>query len=175
MNWWYDFSLIILYLFDLIFFVQLANAEVTISDHLQKVVKPNWSALWEELGVKNEFEDNYTLSVPILEGDFFYLFSFCFIIFDYFLECVKKIISSTGMQLCQQLDKVAEGKASQTLYLTGVYRGGHDVFVRAKMTLEEILAEPSTTTTITMQLTIRSIDRSTVQVIASALAYLNKQ
>ncbi len=78
------------------------------------------------------------------------------------------------MQLYEQLDKVAEGKASHTLYLTGIYRGGHDVLVRAKMALEETSADPSTTT-ITMQLTIRSTDRSAVQVIASAIAYINKQ
>jgi coatomer protein complex subunit gamma len=138
------------------------------------VLKPNWSALWEEIGVENEFEDNYTLSIPTLEGYFFYLFSFCFIIFVCFLECVKKIISYMGTQPYEQLDKVAEGKASHTLYLTGIYRGEHDVLVRAKMALEETSADPSTTT-ITMQLTIRSTDRSAVQVIASAIAYINKQ
>jgi hypothetical protein len=84
------------------------------------VLKPNWSALWEEIGVENEFEDNYTLSIPTLEGYFFYLFSFCFIIFVCFLECVKKLISYMGMQPHEQLDKVAEGKASRTLYLAGI-------------------------------------------------------
>jgi len=74
------------------------------------------------------------------------------------------------MQPYEQLDKVAEGKASHTLYLTGIYRGGHDVLVRAKMALEETSADPSTTT-----ITIRSTDRSAVQVIASAIAYSNKQ
>lgn len=72
------------------------------------------------------------------------------------------------------MDKVAEGKASHTLYLTGIYRGRHDVLVQAKMALEETSADPSTTT-ITMQLTIRSTDRPAVQVIASAIAYINKQ
>ena len=138
------------------------------------MLKSNWSALWEEIGVENEFEDNYTLSIPTLEGYFFYLFSFCFIIFVCFLECVKKVISYMGMQPYEQLDKVAEGKASHTLYLAGIYRGGHDVLVRAKMALEETSADPSTTT-ITMHLTIRLTDRSAVQVIASAIAYINKQ
>jgi len=40
-----------------------------------------------------------------------------------------------GMQACERSDKVPEGKASHVLYLAGVYRGGHDVLVRAKMAL----------------------------------------
>ena len=73
------------------------------------------------------------------------------------------------MQLYKQLDKVVEGKSSHTLYLAGIYRGEHDVLVRTKMALEETSADP----TITMQLTIRSTDRSAVQVIALAIAYSN--
>lgn len=38
------------------------------SDHVQKVLKPNWSASWEEIGAENELEDTYTLPIPTLEG-----------------------------------------------------------------------------------------------------------
>ncbi|UJR34986.1 hypothetical protein I4U23_027765 [Adineta vaga] len=42
--------------------------EVNISDHVQKVLKPNWSASWEEIDAKNELEDTYnTLTIPTLE------------------------------------------------------------------------------------------------------------
>jgi coatomer protein complex subunit gamma len=44
---------------------------VTVSDHVQKVLKPNWSASWEEIGGENELEDTYTLSIPTLEGFLF--------------------------------------------------------------------------------------------------------
>jgi coatomer protein complex subunit gamma len=81
---------------------------------------------------------------------------------------VKKIISYMGMQACERSDKVPEGKASHTLYLAGVYRGGHDVLVRAKMALSGTSIDPGSTT-IAMQLTIRSTDQSAVQVIASAV------
>ena len=47
-----------------------------------------------------------------------------------------------GMQACERSDKVPEGKASHALYLAGVYRGGHDVLVRAKMTLGGTSADP---------------------------------
>jgi hypothetical protein len=43
------------------------------------------------------------------------------------------------------------------------------------MALGETSADPSTTTTISMQLTIRSIDKSAVHVIASSIASINKQ
>jgi coatomer protein complex subunit gamma len=138
------------------------------SDHMQKVLKPNWSALWEEIGVENEFEDNFTLSIPTLEGYFFYLYSFCFIIF-FFLECVKKIVDYFGMQPCEQSDKVVEGKASHTLYLGGIYRSGHDVLVRAQMALGETSGD-NITTAIFIHLKIRSTAAQSI-----AKAYMNKQ
>ena len=84
------------------------------------------------------------------------------------LECVKKIISYMGMQPCERSDKIPDGKASHALYLAGVYRGGHDVLVRAKMALGGTSVDPGTAA-ITMQLTIRSTDQTAVQVIASAV------
>ncbi len=140
---------------------------MTVSDHVQKVLKPNWSASWEEIGGENELEDTYTLSIPTLEG-FLFNFDVFFCSISIFLECVKKIISYMGLQACERSDKVPDGKASHTLYLAGVYRGGHDVLVRAKMALSGSTIDPGSTT-IAMQLTIRSTDQSAVQVIASAV------
>ena len=73
-----------------------------------------------------------------------------------------------GMQACERSDRIPDGKVSHALYLAGVYRGGHDVLVRAKMALGGTSADP-TSQGITMQLTIRSTDESAVQVIASAV------
>jgi len=134
---------------------------------VQKVLKPNWSASWEEIGAENELEDTYTLPIPTLEGNNRLLSCF-FIVATFIIECVKKIISYMGMQACERSDKVPEGKASHALYLAGVYRGGHDVLVRAKMALGGTSADPGAQA-ITMQLTIRSTDESAVQVIASAV------
>ena len=67
-----------------------------------------------------------------------------------------------GMQPCERSDRVPDGKASHTLYLAGVYRGGHDVLVRAQMALGGSAADPSSRA-ITMQLTIRSTDQSAVE------------
>jgi hypothetical protein len=35
------------------------------------VLKPNWSASWEEIEEENELEHTHTLSIPTLEGYFF--------------------------------------------------------------------------------------------------------
>ena len=119
------------------------------------------------MGVENELEDNFPLSIPTLEGYLFELFSFCFLIFICFLECVKKIISHMGMQLCEQLDEVVEGEASNTFHLAGIYRSGYDVLVRAKMTFEKASADPGATT-ISMALKIRSTNHfAAVQVMVS--------
>ncbi|CAM4819989.1 unnamed protein product [Rotaria magnacalcarata] len=56
----------------------LEDIEVAVSDHVQKVLKPNWSASCDEIEAENELEDTYTLSIPTLE------------------KCMKKIINYMG-------------------------------------------------------------------------------
>lgn len=47
----------------------LEDVEVTVADHVQRVMKPNFSASWEEVGPENELEDTYALStMKTLEG-----------------------------------------------------------------------------------------------------------
>lgn len=72
-----------------------------------------------------------------------------------FLEAVKNIIQFIGLQPCERSDKVPEDKSSHTLFLSGVYRGGFDVLVRAKLALAD---------GVTMQLTVRSTDANASQV-----------
>ncbi|CAF4143131.1 unnamed protein product [Rotaria socialis] len=84
----------------------ISYIEITVSDHAQKVLKPNWSASCDEIEVENELEDIYTLPIPTVE------------------KCVKKIISYMGM------------------LASDVYRGEHDVLVRAKMALGRTSADP---------------------------------
>ncbi|KAK7102060.1 coatomer subunit gamma-2-like [Littorina saxatilis] len=123
----------------------LEDVEVTVADHVQKVMKPNFAASWEEVGPENELEDTYALSsMSTLE------------------EAIKNIIQYLGLQPCERSDKVPEGKSSHTLYLAGIYRGGHDALVRAKLALD--------TSGVTMQLTVRSTDPSVSEVLATAIA-----
>ncbi|XP_074645566.1 coatomer subunit gamma-2-like isoform X3 [Tubulanus polymorphus] len=121
----------------------LEDVEVTVADHVQKVMKPNFAASWEELGPENELEDTYALSsMKTLE------------------EAVKNIIQFMGLQPCERTDKVPEGKSSHTLLLAGVYRGGFDVLVRSKLALND---------GVTMQITVRSNDPHASEVIAAAV------
>ena len=77
-------------------------------------------------------------------------------------EAIKNIILYLGMQPCERSDKVPEGKSSHTLFLAGVFRGGHDALVRAKLAL--------TDSGVTMQLTVRSTDPYVSEVLATAIA-----
>ena len=80
---------------------------------------------------------------------------------DCLSDAVKNIIQYLGMQPCERSDKVPEGKSSHTLYLAGVYRGGHDALVRAKLAM--------TDSGVTMQMTVRSTDPSVSEVLVSAV------
>lgn len=49
--------------------LQLEDLDVSVADHVQKVVKPNFGASWEEVGPENELEETYALStMNSLEG-----------------------------------------------------------------------------------------------------------
>ncbi|KAL4226660.1 Coatomer subunit gamma-1 [Mactra antiquata] len=122
----------------------LEDVDVVVGDHVQKVMKPNFGASWDEVGPDNELEDTFALStMKTLE------------------DAVKNIIQYLGLQPCERSDKVPEGKSSHTLYLAGVFRGGHDALVRSKLAM--------TDSGVTMQLTVRSTDPNVSDVLVSAI------
>ncbi|XP_064417286.1 coatomer subunit gamma-2 isoform X2 [Latimeria chalumnae] len=121
----------------------LEDLEVTVSDHIQRVLKPNFAAAWDEVGDDYEKEETFALaSVKTLE------------------EAVGNIISFLGMQPCERSDKVPENKNSHTLYLAGVFRGGHDVLARSRLALSD---------GVTMQVTVRSKEETPVDVILASV------
>merc|ERR1740131_892710 len=109
----------------------LEDLDISVADYVQRVMKGNFGAAWEELGQENELEDTFSLPFKTLE------------------EAVKNIVIYLGLQPCERSDKVPEGKSSHTLLLSGVFRGGHQVLVRTKLALSDGVA---------MQLTVRSED-----------------
>uniref|UniRef100_A0A8B9T0B9 Coatomer subunit gamma n=1 Tax=Anas platyrhynchos TaxID=8839 RepID=A0A8B9T0B9_ANAPL len=113
----------------------LEDLEVTVADHIQRVLKPNFGAAWDEVG--DEFEK---------EGNLYSIFS--------------NIVKFLGMQPCERSDKVPDNKNSHTLYLAGVFRGGHDLLVRSRLVL---------TDTVTMQVTARSGEELPVDVIMASV------
>jgi len=122
---------------------ELEDVEVNVADHVQKVMKASFGASWEEVGAENELEDTYALSMPSLE------------------DAIKNIIQFMGMQPCERTERPPEGKNTHVLLLSGVYRGGHDVLVRAKLAFND--------GGVAMQLTIRSSDSIVPQIIAQAV------
>ncbi|KAM6306971.1 LOW QUALITY PROTEIN: coatomer subunit gamma-2-like [Podargus strigoides] len=121
----------------------LEDLEVTVSDHIQKVLKPNFEAAWEEVGDDFEKEETFALSsIKTLD------------------EAVNNIIKFLGMQPCERSDKVPENKNSRTLYLAGVYRGACDVLVRSRLALGDGM---------TMQVTVRSKEETPVNVILASV------
>ena len=120
------------------------DIEISVGDHIQKVLKPNFAASWDEVGGSNEVEDTYHLSeIESLE------------------DAVKQIIQFLGMQPCERSDKIPEGKVHHVLILSGVYRGGHEILVRAKLVLKD---------GVQMQLTVRGTDPTSVAIVAAAIA-----
>ncbi|XP_054844201.1 coatomer subunit gamma-2 [Eublepharis macularius] len=121
----------------------LEDLEVTLCDHIQKALKPNFAAAWEEVGGDHEKEETFALSsIKTLDG------------------AVSNIVKYLGMQPCERSDKVPENKNSHTLYLAGVYRGGLDVLVRSRLALGD---------GVTMQVTVRSREETPVDVILASV------
>ncbi|GBO25150.1 Coatomer subunit gamma-2, partial [Araneus ventricosus] len=123
----------------------LEDLDVLLSDHVQKVLKSNFAAAWEEVTAKNELEDTYAFNLKTLE------------------DAVKNIMHFLGMQPCERSDKVPENKSSHTLFLSGVYRGGHTVLVRAKLAIR------ADTEGVTMNIAVRSTDPNVSEIVASAI------
>lgn len=123
----------------------IEDLDILLSDHIQKILKVNFSAAWEEVTAKNELEDTYAFNLKTLD------------------DAVKNIVHFLGMQPCERSDKVPENKSSHVLFLSGVYRGGHTVLIRAK------LAISSETEGVTMNIAVRSTDPNVSEVIASAI------
>lgn len=122
----------------------LEDLEITLGDQIQKVSRANWGSAWEEAeSTFYEMEDTYSLSsMNTLE------------------EAVINIIKFLGLQPAERSDKVPKGKTTHTLLLAGIFRGGIDILVRAKLALAD---------GVTMQLTVRSTDESIAELITSVV------
>jgi len=122
---------------------QLEDIDITVADYVQRVIKGNFGAAWEELGEGNELADTFSLPIKTLE------------------EAVKNLVLYLGLQACERSDKVPEGKSAHTLLLSGVFRGGVEVLARAKLALSDGVA---------MQLTVRSEDPAVAEVMTTVIA-----
>ena len=117
------------------------DIEITIGDFIQKIVKSNFAAAWEEIGDENEVENTYELStLETLE------------------DAVSQIITFLGMMPSERSDKIPEGKTflkwcflvipkqslltfklgkvHHVLLLAGIYKDGNQLVARAKLVLK---------------------------------------
>lgn len=116
---------------------------MAVADHIQKVMKLNFEAAWDEVGDEFEKEETFTLStIKTLE------------------EAVGNIVKFLGMHPCERSDKVPDNKNTHTLLLAGVFRGGHDILVRSRLLLLD---------TVTMQVTARSSEELPVDIILASV------
>ncbi|XP_002154548.2 coatomer subunit gamma-2 isoform X1 [Hydra vulgaris] len=121
----------------------LEDVELVVADHVQGVVRTNFSASWDEIGEDNQKEETFALSeMTSLE------------------EAVTKINQFIGLQPCERSDRISTDKNSHTLLLAGVYRNGVDVLVRAKLILRD---------GVQMHLSVRSTDPIVCDVMISAI------
>ncbi|XP_018910396.1 coatomer subunit gamma isoform X2 [Bemisia tabaci] len=123
----------------------LEDLDVLLSDQVVRVMKGNWGAAWEQAEGESffELEDTYVLtSVTSLE------------------QAIQNIVVFLGMQPAERTDRLPQGKSAHTLLLAGMFRGGHDVLVRAKLALAE---------GVTMQITVRAPSQEIAELITSAL------
>lgn len=119
---------------------------MTLADQIQKVSKANFAAAWEEAGEAEEYcelEDMFALTtMNSLE------------------TAVSSVISFLGLQPAERSERVPAGKSAHTLFLAGVFRGGHQVLVRAKLALGD---------GVTMQLNVRSTEPQVAELITSTV------
>ena len=64
------------------------------------------------------------------------------------------------MAACERSDRVEADKASHTLLLAGVFRGGHEVLVRARLAQSQAVS---------MKITVRSDNLLAAETIAAAV------
>ena len=76
------------------------------------------------------------------------------------LDAVRQITGFMGMQPCERSDKVDPDKPSHTLLLAGVFRGGHEVLVRARLAHSQ---------GVSMKITVRSDNLIAAETIAAAV------
>jgi len=121
----------------------LEDVELTLGDKIIGVDKPNFGAAWQEYEEAHEHSDTFALSsMATIE------------------EATTKITSFLGMFACERSGKPAADKTSHTLFLAGIYVGGHEVLARARLAIDQ---------GVTMNLTVRSRDDTVCELVTAAV------
>lgn len=124
----------------------LEDVELALSDYVLKVAIADFSGSWEEMGPESELEDTFVLSN-----------------YSTLTQAIQNIQGFLGMHACERSDQVPEGKATHTLLLAGVFRGGDKILVRSRLALIESKEG------VTMNMAVRSTDPAIPELILTSV------
>ena len=121
-------------------------------------MRPNFAVSWDEMGEENQVEETFTLSsMKDITGNLISSIHN----FNYtFADAVKQMVAFMGMQPCERSDTVDTKKSSHMLLLSGVFRGGHDVLLKAKLAMSQ---------GVTARITVRSNNLSVCELVAASV------
>ncbi|OON18421.1 coatomer gamma subunit appendage domain protein [Opisthorchis viverrini] len=134
---------------------QLEDLSIEISDHIQKVLKGNFSLVWQELKPESEVEETYMLARHKTIKD-----------------AMLQVIDHLGLQPCDRTDQMTqEQKSSHQLLLSGVFRGGIEVLAICKFArvVPDAGTHPISGQGISLLITVRSSNQEISQVIADCI------
>ncbi|XP_022234637.2 coatomer subunit gamma [Drosophila obscura] len=123
----------------------LEDLEITVADQIQKSKKNNFQVAWDSADSEEwlQAEDTFVLSAVTTLQD-----------------AVNTIMKILGLGSANLSEKVPEGTHLHTLLCSGIFRGGAEVLVRAKLALSE---------GVTLNLTVRSTDQDVAELITAAI------
>ncbi|SPP80523.1 blast:Coatomer subunit gamma [Drosophila guanche] len=123
----------------------LEDLEITVADQIQKSKKNNFQVSWDAADSEEwlQAEDTFVLSAVTTLQD-----------------AVNTIVKILGLGSANLSEKVPEGTHLHTLLCSGIFRGGVEVLVRAKLALSE---------GVTLNLTVRSTDQDVAELITAAI------
>ncbi|OQR70813.1 coatomer subunit gamma-2 isoform 1 [Tropilaelaps mercedesae] len=124
----------------------LEEVELGLADHVLKVANVDFSGSWDEMGPESELEDTFVLTS-----------------YSSLSQAIHNIQGFLGMHACERSDQVPEGKATHTLLLAGVFRGGEKILVRSRLALSEGKEG------VTMNMVVRSTDPTIPELILTSV------
>eukprot|EP01137_Pigoraptor_chileana_P009086 Opistho-2@56821 len=123
----------------------IEDLELTTADFMLPHNAGEFEPAWEAAGDDGQVEETFALSsMKSLE------------------EAVTSVVGFLGMFPCKKSDVIAKGKNTHVLLLSGIFKGGDQVLAKAQLVFEP--------TGVAMQLTVRSPNPATSEIICAAIA-----
>uniref|UniRef100_A0A7E4VWV5 Coatomer subunit gamma n=1 Tax=Panagrellus redivivus TaxID=6233 RepID=A0A7E4VWV5_PANRE len=125
----------------------LEEVDIAIADFVVPTAKTTFGAAWDALGAENEVDETFALATM-----------------ESLDEAITNILKFLSMAPCERSEKLTEKKSSHLLLLAGQFRGGYEVLARVRLAID-----PSDNS-VTMNIIVRSEDKTISEVIANTIA-----